>query len=46
MGRVALHAETLELTHPVTGVTVSIQSPWPKDLQVTVKYLRQYGMSA
>lgn len=46
MGRVALHAEALELTHPITGQTVSINCPWPKDLQVTLKYLRQFGMSA
>lgn len=46
MGRVALHAESLELVHPVTGKTVSISSPWPKDFQVTIKYLRQFGMSA
>ncbi|MBC8096428.1 MAG: RluA family pseudouridine synthase [Akkermansiaceae bacterium] len=40
MGRVALHAENLELQHPITGTTVSIAAPWPKDLTVTVKYLR------
>jgi RluA family pseudouridine synthase len=43
MGRVALHAEQLELQHPVTGATVQINAPWPKDLTVAVKYLRQYG---
>jgi RluA family pseudouridine synthase len=42
MGRVALHAEQLDLPHPHTGSMVSIHAPWPKDLTVTVKYLRQY----
>jgi len=45
MGRVALHAEQLELTHPVTGETVVMQSPLPKDFTVTIKYLRQFGMT-
>lgn len=42
IGRVALHAENLELQHPVTGATVSIAAPWPKDLSVAVKYLKQW----
>jgi 23S rRNA pseudouridine1911/1915/1917 synthase len=41
--RAALHAEELSLPHPVTGATVTISAPWPKDLKVAVKYLRQYG---
>ena len=45
MGRVALHAERLEVKHPVTGEPVVIESSWPKDLNVTVKYLRQFGMT-
>lgn len=44
MARVALHAEQLTLPHPVTGETVTITAPWPKDLRVAVKYLRQYGI--
>lgn len=43
MARVALHAEQLELKHPVTGETISITAPWPKDLTVAVKYLRQFA---
>jgi len=43
LARVALHAETLALPHPVTGQTVTITAPWPKDLKVAVKYLRQYS---
>lgn len=43
MARVALHAESLTLPHPVTGETVTIESPWPKDFAVAVKYLRRYA---
>jgi RluA family pseudouridine synthase len=43
LSRVALHAETLTLPHPVTGRMVTITAPWPKDLRVAVKYLRQFG---
>ena len=43
MGRVALHAAGLELPHPVTGATVTITSPWPKDFLVSLKYLRRYA---
>jgi RluA family pseudouridine synthase len=41
--RVALHAEELSLPHPVTGATVTITAPWPKDLKVAVKYLRRFA---
>lgn len=40
---VALHAEKLSLPHPVSGNEVSITAPWPKDLEVAVKYLRRYA---
>jgi 23S rRNA-/tRNA-specific pseudouridylate synthase len=43
LARVALHAEELSLPHPVTGETVTITAPWPKDLKVALKYLRQYS---
>jgi RluA family pseudouridine synthase len=43
LSRVALHAEELTLPHPVTGRTVAITAPWPKDLKVAVKYLRQFA---
>jgi 23S rRNA-/tRNA-specific pseudouridylate synthase len=39
----ALHAERLELPHPVTGQQVVITADWPKDLTVAVKYLRRYA---
>ena len=44
ISRVALHAEQLTLAHPVTGQTLTITAPWPKDLIVAVKYLRQYAL--
>ena len=40
---VALHAEELSLPHPITNEPVNIQSAWPKDLRVALKYLRQYA---
>jgi RluA family pseudouridine synthase len=40
---VALHAGQLTLPHPVTGATITITAPWPKDLTVAVKYLRRYA---
>ena len=44
ISRVALHAEQLTLPHPVTGATLTITAPWPKDLKVAVKYLRQFAL--
>jgi 23S rRNA-/tRNA-specific pseudouridylate synthase len=41
--RVALHAEQLSFVHPLTGAEVLIDSPWPKDFTVAVKYLRRYA---
>ena len=43
LARVALHAEQLELKHPVTGESVNITAPWPKDFNVALKYLRQFA---
>jgi len=43
MGRVALHAEQLEVRHPATGELVTIAAPWPKDLIVAVRYLRRFA---
>lgn len=40
---VALHAEQLRFTHPITGNLVDIRAEWPKDLTVAVKYLRRYA---
>jgi RluA family pseudouridine synthase len=43
IARVALHAESLRLKHPVTGTDLNISAPWPKDLTVAVKYLRRFA---
>lgn len=43
ISRVALHMEKLTLPHPVTGETVTITAPLPKDLTVALKYLRLYA---
>ncbi|MCD9006989.1 23S rRNA pseudouridine(1911/1915/1917) synthase RluD [Luteimonas sp. XNQY3] len=38
--RQALHAETLEFRHPVTGEAVRCSAPLPEDMQVLLKVLR------
>jgi RluA family pseudouridine synthase len=43
ISRVALHAESLAVTHPVSNEVVTITAEWPKDLKVAVKYLRQFA---
>lgn len=43
MGRVALHAASLTVLHPTKGTDVTIESPMPKDFQVTLKYLRKFA---
>jgi RluA family pseudouridine synthase len=43
MGRLALHAESLTVSHPVRKASTSIRSPWPRDLEVALKYLRKFG---
>jgi len=41
---VALHAEQLQLNHPITQAPVTIIAPLPKDFKVALKYLRQYSV--
>lgn len=43
--RVALHAESLEIEHPVSHQPVLIQAPWPRDFDVALKYLRKFAMA-
>jgi RluA family pseudouridine synthase len=43
ISRVALHAESLDLSHPIAGTPLHIEAPWPKDLTVAVKYLRRFA---
>jgi len=40
---VALHAEQLSLPHPVSSEPINIKAPWPKDLEVAVKYLKMFA---
>lgn len=44
IGRVALHASLLTVTHPTKGTAVTIESPMPKDFQVALKYLRKFAV--
>lgn len=44
ISRVALHAEQLELPHPVTGQPLKIVAPWPNDISVALKYLRKFSL--
>jgi RluA family pseudouridine synthase len=43
LSRAALHAGQLVFQPPGAGDSVKIQAPWPKDLTVSIKYLRRYG---
>ena len=43
LDRPTLHADSINLSHPVTGESLTITAPWPKDLKVAVKFLRQYA---
>jgi len=43
LARPALHAEQLSLPHPITETPLNITAPWPKDLRVAVKYLREFS---
>jgi 23S rRNA pseudouridine1911/1915/1917 synthase len=46
ISRTALHAEELTLPHPLTGATVHITAPWPREFAVAVKFLRRYSATA
>lgn len=43
MARPALHAERLELTHPTSGSLVVLEAALPKDLAISLKYLRKFN---
>lgn len=43
IGQPCLHAQQLELAHPVTGERLVVHAPLPKPLVVALKYLRQYA---
>ena len=41
IGRMALHARSLEFVHPVTGRDVRVESPIPADLKELIRQLRE-----
>jgi 23S rRNA pseudouridine1911/1915/1917 synthase len=43
ISRAAIHAEELEINHPVTGERLVIKAPLPKDFSVGLKYLRRFA---
>ncbi|MCI0628989.1 MAG: pseudouridine synthase [Acidobacteria bacterium] len=43
IARPALHAESLTVVSPETGMSVTIKAPWPKDLALAVKYLKKFS---
>ena len=43
MERVALHSAQLALPYPTDEQTLVIDSAWPKDMTVSVKYLRRFA---
>ena len=44
MRRLALHAASLTLTHPVNRERVTLSAPLPDDFAVALKYLRKFGV--
>lgn len=43
MARPAIHCSRVHFESPLTGEMVSVDCPIPKDMEVTLKYLRQYA---
>ena len=43
IGRLALHAESLLLPHPATGVPLAITAPLPADFALALKQLRRWA---
>jgi len=44
LGTPALHCETIRFRHPETSQDLAVTAPFPKDLQVALKYLRLYAL--
>ncbi len=42
--RLALHAHTLKLKHPKDQSPLEISAPVPKDLEITLRYFRKFGV--
>lgn len=43
LGRLALHAAGLTITHPVTHQPLTIQAALPDDFQMAIKYLKKFA---
>jgi 23S rRNA-/tRNA-specific pseudouridylate synthase len=43
IGRLALHATELTLTHPVTREPLTIRTPLPHEFEIALKYLRKFA---
>lgn len=43
MGRMALHAHTLKIKHPENDKPLEFTAPVPKDMELTLRYLRKLG---
>lgn len=43
IGRLALHASELTLTHPVTRERLTLQAPLPHEFEIALKYLRKFA---
>jgi RluA family pseudouridine synthase len=42
LGRLALHAEKIEIRHPKSKEMIAIKSPIPKQFEVSIKYLKKF----
>lgn len=43
MDRLALHASELTVRHPDTREPVTLRAPWPREFEVSLKYLRKFA---
>jgi 23S rRNA-/tRNA-specific pseudouridylate synthase len=46
IGRLALHASELTVTHPGTQSPLTVRAPMPRDFEVAIKYLRKFGLAS
>ncbi len=46
IGRLALHASELTLTHPATREPFTLQAPLPHEFEIALKYLRKFAGAA
>src|SRR5258708_4938722 len=42
----SIHATRLDTLHPATDQPLTVESPWPKDLQVALKYLLKHASAS